>query len=102
MWRRPPRSTLFPYTTLFRSPKLVIRERKQALAAGQVRKGSWRSVAGSVGVKSRLRSKPQLTGEQAAQADAKARFQQLQHFLSSGLSDPATASSAKLEFTAQG
>src|SRR3712207_8025655 len=25
MIRRPPRSTLFPYTTLFRSPRLVIR-----------------------------------------------------------------------------
>src|SRR2546429_6450159 len=27
MIRRPPRSTLFPYTTLFRSPLLVFRER---------------------------------------------------------------------------
>src|SRR5256886_12625361 len=29
MIRRPPRSTLFPYTTLFRSPELVVRDRSQ-------------------------------------------------------------------------
>src|SRR2546422_6011207 len=30
MIRRPPRSTLFPYTTLFRSDRLVARERPHA------------------------------------------------------------------------
>src|SRR5258708_26661489 len=30
MIRRPPRSTLFPYTTLFRSVSSVLREQKQA------------------------------------------------------------------------
>src|SRR5688572_32627456 len=30
MIRRPPRSTLFPYTTLFRSLRVVVREREQA------------------------------------------------------------------------
>src|SRR5437773_8383260 len=28
MIRRPPRSTLFPYTTLFRSPRLEVRRRR--------------------------------------------------------------------------
>src|SRR5688572_32730141 len=32
MIRRPPRSTLFPYTTLFRSPLLAAREDEQPLA----------------------------------------------------------------------
>src|SRR3712207_6980491 len=35
MIRRPPRSTLFPYTTLFRSPKA-----RQAWAVDQVKKGA--------------------------------------------------------------
>src|SRR5260370_18512949 len=30
MIRRPPRSTLFPYTTLFRSQKIVVRDLNQA------------------------------------------------------------------------
>src|SRR2546425_9506282 len=30
MIRRPPRSTLFPYTTLFRSPTVVVRPRKSS------------------------------------------------------------------------
>src|SRR2546427_2689979 len=33
MIRRPPRSTLFPYTTLFRSLRMSLRERVEALAA---------------------------------------------------------------------
>src|SRR3712207_8467535 len=32
MIRRPPRSTLFPYTTLFRSPELRSRDRASAVA----------------------------------------------------------------------
>src|SRR3712207_8695838 len=34
MIRRPPRSTLFPYTTLFRSNVLEVRESDKAVAAG--------------------------------------------------------------------
>src|SRR3712207_8683032 len=34
MIRRPPRSTLFPYTTLFRSAGRGVEERHRALAAG--------------------------------------------------------------------
>src|SRR3712207_8421052 len=33
MIRRPPRSTLFPYTTLFRSPLRVLRDRAGSAAA---------------------------------------------------------------------
>ena len=33
MIRRPPRSTLFPYTTLFRSPKADYRDRAEAILA---------------------------------------------------------------------
>src|SRR2546430_9006791 len=43
MIRRPPRSTLFPYTTLFRSPRVqvphadvpIVRERRQPLAVAR-------------------------------------------------------------------
>src|SRR5258708_29495997 len=38
MIRRPPRSTLFPYTTLFRSLDFAVRELK---AAAEEEKGSW-------------------------------------------------------------
>src|SRR5256885_12841505 len=37
MIRRPPRSTLFPYTTLFRSPPRHARQCGQHLGAGRVR-----------------------------------------------------------------
>src|SRR2546430_9744223 len=39
MIRRPPRSTLFPYTTLFRSPALRRRVRREHLAARARAKG---------------------------------------------------------------
>src|SRR3712207_8519629 len=42
MIRRPPRSTLFPYTTLFRSPMRVV------LAAGRLRPADLRPVEGAV------------------------------------------------------
>src|SRR3712207_8610008 len=35
MIRRPPRSTLFPYTTLFRSIPFPVRVRKELVAAGK-------------------------------------------------------------------
>src|SRR3712207_8613896 len=37
MIRRPPRSTLFPYTTLFRSPAVVVLVRPAAAAEGEHR-----------------------------------------------------------------
>src|SRR5262245_64202757 len=36
MIRRPPRSTLFPYTTLFRSPRVLV-DRLRQLGAGHAR-----------------------------------------------------------------
>src|SRR3712207_8737769 len=46
MIRRPPRSTLFPYTTLFRSPvrippSLLGRQLKSSHRYGDVRSGGW-------------------------------------------------------------
>src|SRR3712207_6965497 len=49
MIRRPPRSTLFPYTTLFRSPRRVLRERGVAPApgaAGEAGRGVGQRAAG--------------------------------------------------------
>src|SRR3712207_8303696 len=37
MIRRPPRSTLFPYTTLFRSPTLLLSFCEQTLLLSQIR-----------------------------------------------------------------
>src|SRR4051812_49900437 len=37
MIRRPPRSTLFPYTTLFRSNNLIQRNQSAAFSSGKVR-----------------------------------------------------------------
>src|SRR3712207_8076259 len=39
MIRRPPRSTLFPYTTLFRSVHEVVRHREREVAADRARFG---------------------------------------------------------------
>src|SRR2546430_11259367 len=39
MIRRPPRSTLFPYTTLFRSPRWRAARRARAAARGRPRAG---------------------------------------------------------------
>src|SRR3712207_8131270 len=36
MIRRPPRSTLFPYTTLFRSVRLLLVDRREAEGVGDV------------------------------------------------------------------
>src|SRR5258707_11449326 len=44
MIRRPPRSTLFPYTTLFRSPDfaaLAVLGEARLRAAAALRRGSW-------------------------------------------------------------
>src|SRR5260370_2798478 len=37
MIRRPPRSTLFPYTTLFRSPEMTSKSNKVAIVTGASR-----------------------------------------------------------------
>src|SRR5438309_5318839 len=44
MIRRPPRSTLFPYTTLFRS--FILADRKRAVGGGQIRSQQDRMDAG--------------------------------------------------------
>src|SRR5258708_11729377 len=43
MIRRPPRSTLFPYTTLFRSPQVARQSREQGMwdREGRWRDSSW-------------------------------------------------------------
>src|SRR2546425_4481128 len=43
MIRRPPRSTLFPYTTLFRSPSSPGGCGRSCAASGCARSGSWTS-----------------------------------------------------------
>src|SRR6266699_5428100 len=56
MIRRPPRSTLFPYTTLFRSPVARCSPRTPAGPAGQSRRRDRRSEEHT----SELQSRPQL------------------------------------------
>src|SRR5258708_29358028 len=41
MIRRPPRSTLFPYTTLFRSPTAISRKSETLSPANYRRTGKW-------------------------------------------------------------
>src|SRR5256885_11301088 len=41
MIRRPPRSTLFPYTTLFRSPQRPSQASFQAVSVDQFQSGEW-------------------------------------------------------------
>src|SRR2546425_6508013 len=61
MIRRPPRSTLFPYTTLFRSPRLLL-ERLPGLdsnpRAGQSRSTNGEPIAKGGCVKKKPRNKP--------------------------------------------
>src|SRR2546421_9436285 len=47
MIRRPPRSTLFPYTTLFRSPHLLDGVRQHAELAGHLPGGDRSQIAGA-------------------------------------------------------
>src|SRR3989442_2203786 len=47
MIRRPPRSTLFPYTTLFRSLKTLSQTRLLAIATGKSRRGLERALQAS-------------------------------------------------------
>src|SRR2546422_3288733 len=46
MIRRPPRSTLFPYTTLFRSPQRQFRRRRRVAQGGRSPAGSDRATGG--------------------------------------------------------
>src|SRR3712207_8458881 len=53
MIRRPPRSTLFPYTTLFRSNNLLLedlRDREELRLGGRVKFARYWSVFGSTGI----------------------------------------------------
>src|SRR5690349_23716231 len=52
MIRRPPRSTLFPYTTLFRSPTLVQFDRALAAPAWPARLTPVAQVDGAIGTSS--------------------------------------------------
>src|SRR5689334_24333805 len=52
MIRRPPRSTLFPYTTLFRSPWTILRRkarRRLGRRGESTAESCWRSHAGKLG-----------------------------------------------------
>src|SRR2546430_9750384 len=67
MIRRPPRSTLFPYTTLFRSPNDVLRLNQGTLYPALVRleqqgwiKGSWGTTERSEEHTSELQSQSNL------------------------------------------
>src|SRR2546430_8901035 len=46
MIRRPPRSTLFPYTTLFRSPELVIGDQPGVVVGADERRSVEQAVVG--------------------------------------------------------
>src|SRR5438876_2865561 len=56
MIRRPPRSTLFPYTTLFRSPRAGRRGRPPPRAGGIAGRGQPRRVPGGDRKSTRLNS----------------------------------------------
>src|SRR2546422_7843390 len=61
MIRRPPRSTLFPYTTLFRSPST--RRRAASRAAHGPRAPGSRRVASAPSVRARVRRSEEHTSE---------------------------------------
>src|SRR2546422_4901197 len=67
MIRRPPRSTLFPYTTLFRSLELRLERRRDALPRrGRVLQGRCNEPGGSVlelGVHATLKRSEEHTSE---------------------------------------
>src|SRR2546430_11028258 len=50
MIRRPPRSTLFPYTTLFRSRRAIVEVENYLYATSQLAQTTLRSVLGEVGL----------------------------------------------------
>src|SRR2546425_8949617 len=66
MIRRPPRSTLFPYTTLFRSPihaSLVMRTSPGRIASAPIARRKWRTVAGRVPMKEGMLRSEEHTSE---------------------------------------
>src|SRR3712207_7277662 len=56
MIRRPPRSTLFPYTTLFRSPPPPAEQPEQPAPRGRQEKGMVEKVLGSSAVRGAVRA----------------------------------------------
>src|SRR2546430_6046919 len=70
MIRRPPRSTLFPYTTLFRSQEAAVRERRERRrTAGQ----QLEAVAGELEIADDLRSE-EHTSELQSQSNLVCRL----------------------------
>src|SRR5256885_4932196 len=63
MIRRPPRSTLFPYTTLFRSHETLAIPRGRGLARGSTRKRSELSKGGGGGYARRQTRSEEHTSE---------------------------------------
>src|SRR5690242_20995034 len=66
MIRRPPRSTLFPYTTLFRSHVLVVQE-ESAVHVGELVVED-QAIRGDEGVRQGVRRQRQAVGAAAADA----------------------------------
>src|SRR3712207_7532947 len=68
MIRRPPRSTLFPYTTLFRSPASGWRSPSGSACSGAIRLPS-----GAVSVRPSLRGRPPLAIRSPADGGGRCR-----------------------------
>src|SRR5256886_14397850 len=60
MIRRPPRSTLFPYTTLFRSRRAIVEVENYLYATSQLAQTTLRSVLGEVGLDDLLSKREKL------------------------------------------
>src|SRR2546426_11921022 len=99
MIRRPPRSTLFPYTTLFRSPECGSRgvsidsakKPAQLVRAGRARRGSRRKRVGPLpdreGQRARINWRRASARDIAAPALFQAGLQKLKAGLAYGLTD---------------
>src|SRR3712207_7176469 len=74
MIRRPPRSTLFPYTTLFRSPGALLL-RDEQLLEHQLRRGAGRRVHVPLRADERARLRPGGAGADGLGGDDAARTQ---------------------------
>src|SRR5258708_7174201 len=61
MIRRPPRSTLFPYTTLFRSDQLLAGGQVVGGAVGNLEAPANRAAIASVDIRARERARPDST-----------------------------------------
>src|SRR5438034_8195890 len=71
MLARPPRSTLFPYTTLFRSPRLRPRDRRRFRAGGARRGEDPARRRGAPLAEPELQGLPGRSGEVREEADRK-------------------------------